>query len=505
MVRIFFSLFLYVNLYSQRIRVYSKIIDEYAPVAFPVKVNTDMLNVRAASNPLLTNIASTPLLLTDQESTHFTTSITSSTSTSTTTISSNKSSAAGGITGVAGLAKGLTESNRDLSLNPVTSVVKEISSVIAHTQNPTGIDEASIAAYKQIEEMTERAQQSSRAISSRRAINKIPTPQWHAPWKLMRVIAGHQGWVRCITVDPTNEWFATGSADRTIKIWDLASGTLKLTLTGHIGGVRGLAISPRHPYLFSVGEDKQVKCWDLESNTVIGKYIGHLSGVYSIALHPTLDVFMTGGRDSVCRVWDIRTKTNIHTLTGHENTITSIISNSVDPQIITGSIDTTIRFWDLVAGKVRSVLTHHKHAVRSLVAHPKEFAFISGSSDHLKKWSLPEGTFVQNLDGHNSLINSLAVNEDNVLVSGGDDGSLKFWDYTTGYSFQYEQTRVQPGSLDSEAGIYASCFDQTGMRLITGEADKTIKIWREDTDATPETHPIDMEGWTAFCKAHKTY
>lgn len=41
-------------------------------------------------------------------------------------------------------------------------------------------------------------------------------------------------WVRSIAVDSSNEWFATGSADRTIKIWDLASGQLKLTLTGHI-------------------------------------------------------------------------------------------------------------------------------------------------------------------------------------------------------------------------------------------------------------------------------
>lgn len=84
----------------------------------------------------------------------------------------------------------------------------------------------------------------------------------------MRVIAGHLGWVRCVTVDPSNQWFVTGSADRTIKIWDLASGTLKLTLTGHISTVRGVAVSPRHPYLFSVGEDKQVKNWDLETNKV---------------------------------------------------------------------------------------------------------------------------------------------------------------------------------------------------------------------------------------------
>ena len=53
-----------------------------------------------------------------------------------------------------------------------------------------------------------------------------------------------------------------------VQIWDLASGTLKLSLTGHISVVRGLAVSERQPYLFSGGEDKQVKCWDLEQNKV---------------------------------------------------------------------------------------------------------------------------------------------------------------------------------------------------------------------------------------------
>ncbi len=54
-----------------------------------------------------------------------------------------------------------------------------------------------------------------------------------------------------------------------IQIWDLASGTLKLSLTGHVSTVRGVAVSTRQPYLFSCGEDKQVKCWDLECNKVI--------------------------------------------------------------------------------------------------------------------------------------------------------------------------------------------------------------------------------------------
>ena len=85
---------------------------------------------------------------------------------------------------------------------------------------------------------------------------RIIEPKWHAPWKLKTVIAGHNGWVRCLAIDPLNRFFVSGSNDRTIKFWDLATGQLKVTLTGHINTVRRLAVSDRHPYLFSAGEDK---------------------------------------------------------------------------------------------------------------------------------------------------------------------------------------------------------------------------------------------------------
>ncbi|KAK3363884.1 WD40-repeat-containing domain protein [Lasiosphaeria hispida] len=180
---------------------------------------------------------------------------------------------------------------------------------------------------------------------------------------LIRVISGYLGWVRALAVEPDNKWFASGAGDRTIKIWDLATGNLKLTLTGHISTVRGLAISPRHPYIFSYAEDKMVKCWDLETNKVIRHYHSHLSGVYALALHPTLDVLVTGGRDG---------------------TIADLVCQEGDPQVITGSLDSTVRMWDLAAGKTIGVLTHHK------------------------KGKYPEGAFIQNFKGHNAIINTLS-------------------------------------------------------------------------------------------------
>lgn len=331
------------------------------------------------------------------------------------------------------------------------------------------------------------------SLVRRPMVSQQPKPEWHAPWKLMRVISGHLGWVRSLAVEPNNQWFASGAGDRTIKIWDLATGSLRLTLTGHISTVRGLAVSPRHPYLFSCGEDKMVKCWDLETNKVIRHYHGHLSGVYTLSLHPTLDVLVTGGRDAVARVWDMRTRSNVHVLSGHRGTVSDVKCQEADPQIISSSLDSTVRLWDLAAGKTMGVLTHHKKGVRALATHPKEFTFASASAGSIKQWKCPEGAFMQNFEGHNAIINTLSVNEDNVMFSGGDNGSICFWDWKTGYRFQTLDTTAQPGSLDAEAGIMSSTFDRTGLRLICGEADKTIKIWKPDDEATPETHPVDWK------------
>ncbi|RAK97072.1 WD40 repeat domain-containing protein [Aspergillus ibericus CBS 121593] len=329
-----------------------------------------------------------------------------------------------------------------------------------------------------------------KSLIQRPSATKQQRPDWHPPWKLMRVISGHLGWVRSLAVEPNNEWFASGAGDRTIKIWNLATGALRLTLTGHISTVRGLAVSPRHPYLFSCGEDKMVKCWDLETNKVIRHYHGHLSGVYTLDLHPRLDLLVTGGRDGVARVWDMRTRSNVHVLSGHKGTVADVKCQEADPQIISGSLDATVRLWDLAAGKSMGVLTHHKKGVRALTTHPREFTFASASTGSIKQWKCPEGDFMQNFDGQNAIINTLSANEDNVLFSGGDNGSMCFWDWKTGYQFQSIESTAQPGSLEAEAGIMASTFDRTGLRLITGEADKTIKIWKPDDEATEESHPV---------------
>ncbi len=66
------------------------------------------------------------------------------------------------------------------------------------------------------------------------------------------------------------------------------------------------------------------------------------------------------------------------------------------------------------------------------------------------------------------------------------------YDWKSGNRFQAGISPVQPGSLESESGIFGLAFDKSGSRLASAEADKSVKMWREDEEATPETHPINF-------------
>jgi pleiotropic regulator 1 len=154
-------------------------------------------------------------------------------------------------------------------------------------------------------------------------MKKLIKPDFHPQWKLMRVISGHQGWVRALAVDPSNQvinsLIDSGSC-RGVMTGLLSSGTWPAGTSrsrspgtstpseASLSPSTQYYISSKYTYLYSVSEDKTVKCWDLEYNKIIRNYHGHLSGVYCVAQHPTLDLIFTGGRDATVRVWDIRTR-----------------------------------------------------------------------------------------------------------------------------------------------------------------------------------------------------
>lgn len=294
----------------------------------------------------------------------------------------------------------------------------------------------------------------------------------HISWNLVRIITGHHGWVNCIAMDPENQWYATGSQDSTIKLWNLVTGALKLTLTGHRLGVRDLATSERHPYLYSASEDKEVKCWDLETNSVVRNFHGSLSGVYSISVHPTLDLLVTGGRDSAVRVWDVRSRRPVWTLQGHKSSISSLATQNIEPQILSGSDDATVRLWDLKTGKTSAMATDHTKGIRSLCVHPEELSFVACSKGLIRQYRLPDADPLT--DFEHEAANAILIDDDNLL---GVGNNLALWNYFTGKKL--DSQAVKPLMHRDDAELLCLDVDRSKTLLICGALDSSIRVWQK--------------------------
>jgi U3 small nucleolar RNA-associated protein 13 len=120
---------------------------------------------------------------------------------------------------------------------------------------------------------------------------------------------------------------ATGSADKTVKIWNLSDYSCLLTLEGHSNSVLKLAWMPyrpidtrdkRGPQLASAAGDGLVKVWDTNSGEAMSTLDNHTDRVWALAAHPGNGTLVSGGADSVITFWEDTTSSTLEAATTAE-------------------------------------------------------------------------------------------------------------------------------------------------------------------------------------------
>jgi WD40 repeat protein len=284
-------------------------------------------------------------------------------------------------------------------------------------------------------------------------------------------LRGHEDWVTSVAFAPNGQRLATGSDDGTVRIWDAATGIEVLRLEGHAGDVAIIAFSTDGRRLATGSKDNTARVWDLGTGAEVSRLEGHENGVSSVAFSPDGQHLATGSRDNTARVWDLATGTKVLWVVRHDDTVSSVAFSPDGQRLATGSYDNTARVWETASGTEVLRLEGHKRSVTSVAFSPDGQHLATGSWDETARvWDAATGTEVLRLDGHGSWISSVAFSPDGEsLATGSKDSTARVWDLAPG-----AEIRLLAGH---ENKVTSVVFSPDGQRLTTGSEDGTARVW----------------------------
>lgn len=310
------------------------------------------------------------------------------------------------------------------------------------------------------------------------------------------------------------QWLASGSSDRTLKLWQVSStGAImgsSITLSGHKGWVWSVAFSPvfgtcaeeSRQFLASGSDDNTVKLWDLQevqqrsaqansssqvkqrgdrASYCLKTFRGHTSRVWSVAFSPNGQLLASGSKDQTTRLWDFQRGQCLRTLKGYTNWV-QCIAFSPDGQLLASAHeDQTVRLWNVETGTCLHTLSGHEAPPWSVAFSPDGRWLVSSGEDcMIRLWNVANGLCRQVLRGHTSRVWCVAFAPDlqpqgefPVLASSSGDQTIKLWDLSTGKCL-----KVLEGHGDR---VWSVAFSPDGKTLASGSGDRTVKLWDLNT------------------------
>jgi WD40 repeat protein len=199
---------------------------------------------------------------------------------------------------------------------------------------------------------------------------------------------GNSTYFWSIDFAPERNKITGGSYDRKIRVWDVKSQTVELTLEGHEKNILTATFSPDEKYLVSGSLDLTIKTWNAKTGELMHSLEKHSDNIYDIKFHPNSKYFASASGDKTIRLWDIETGTVIKTYVGHDESIVDIEFSPDGYFLYSASVDGTVIIWETDSGT-------------------KLYSYIL----------------------HDGAVNSVAVSSDgNYAATGGKDGVVNYWE-----------------------------------------------------------------------------
>jgi WD40 repeat protein len=326
---------------------------------------------------------------------------------------------------------------------------------------------------------------SSDLMSDNLVSGELSGDLWSKPtWNLQQTITAHSDWVRCLSFTPDSAKLASGSFDKTIKLWQIDTGKEIYTFADRLKGVFALAVSPDGKYLASGSWNETIELWDLATGTLLHNLTQHKESVRSLAISPDSQTLISGSFDRTIVLWHLPDGKAIETITDPEPIAAIALSPNGTFLVSTGD-DGSIKIRSLISGAMIAESIDNKHCIGSLAIGPDSLTIAAGTTNgYIILWQLPnmedglpqQIQLTQTIKAHAGQINACVFSPDGqYLITGSVDGKAKVWYRGADLSFRDKARSILKG--DPGRSVMSVAIDPAGQLIAIGGADGTIQLW----------------------------
>ncbi len=160
-----------------------------------------------------------------------------------------------------------------------------------------------------------------------------------------------------MSFSPDGQTIASGGSDRTIRLWDVATGTLKQTFIGHTDNVTSTSFSPDGQTIASGSSDETIRLWDVSTGAFKQILIGSHTHVLSISFSPDGKTIVSASGSHIS-LWDVKTGARKDTFWGHSWGVHSVLFSPDGQTIASTGVTPTfggfLRLWDVTGNRKHS-------------------------------------------------------------------------------------------------------------------------------------------------------